>query len=163
MLAWLAGSRNNDHNFLTALQTHYPAAIGYWKSNYTWSYLTEIVKRFDLTLDDVAFTNLAKCANVGGTDDELIRRCVQDYKIDEVSDILKPAMVFVSKLSPTSVGVFDWGQHKPPVKKFHGHSSQAARNVNNETFDVWILRAKKEYNQIVAKTGKPSNTDRLGS
>jgi len=139
---WTAQPRSisRDEQFLPAFQRAFVDAAVLWER---WDEFAKILEALELSIQQVAYTNLAKCKAVG--DGELlVKFCQSEFApISDLVETLNPCAVFTCVLNGGTGG--SWGvrwcenpNEGPTVYPFHGRrgTDQDGRKIDIWTRDV---------------------------
>lgn len=89
---WLAGE-TNDETFFQQYATAYGEALSGWGP---WQKVFGVLaRRAGLTEHEVAYTNLSKCWKWNGNATVHMRRCGQDFPLDDLIAVIRPDLVMI--------------------------------------------------------------------
>lgn len=111
MLAWRGGLLCSEE-FLPRLRSAYANALpdwGPWKKTFQY-----VASNFGLFVEDVAYTNLAKCwQTLDRTPIGPVRACARQYPLRELASILRPHGIVVLGGSEIELLVRQYGPTQP--------------------------------------------------
>jgi hypothetical protein len=98
---WVGASRTpeSDRHYLASVRAAYLASSRQWALNgNVWKRFDKLLGYLGLDMEQVAFTNLAKCfCPVGQSDTQFVKACLARYPLRELIDGIQPKAVFIGE------------------------------------------------------------------
>ena len=104
---WVGAPRTpeSDRRYLASVRAGYTASARLWALNgNVWKRFDKLLAYLGIDMEQVAFTNLAKCfCPVGENDTRFVKACLARYPLGELIKDIQPKAVFIAKnASPSS-------------------------------------------------------------
>jgi hypothetical protein len=144
---WMNAPRTpqSDRRYLTSVRAAYLASSRRWalKGN-VWKRFNKLLGYLGIDMDQVAFTNLAKCfCPVGQNDSRFVKACLARYPLSALIDGIQPNAVFIAKdAQATNRLGGDLGTKTGAlIFRFNNRTGQA----NGQSFREWVPEAAQAY------------------
>jgi len=144
---WVGAPRTpeSDRRYLASVRAAYTASARRWALNgNVWKRFDKLLGHLGIEMEQVAFTNLAKCfCPVGHNDTRFVKACLARYPLGALIEDIRPRAVFIAKDAQatnhlegeigTKTGAL--------VFRFNNRTGQA----NGRSFREWVPEAAQEY------------------
>jgi hypothetical protein len=136
----------DDDVYLDAVRGFYPAATKDWKSGSVWARFYRIIGALGLPIEQVAFTNLAKCTDQKDDSNKAVQECYGAFDPLYLIHMLKPLITFIAKSERFTQRKFKHLVEKGGVIQFrNGGQPDVGLNTAGEPEKVWLPKAVERY------------------
>ncbi len=145
---WMNASRSTDSNrqYLTAVQSAYLASSRRWACNgNVWKRFDELLCYLGIDIEQVAFTNLAKCfCSVGQNDTRFVKACLTRYPVGALIEEIQPKAVFIGKNEKATNRLLGDLETKTGALVFQ-YNNRTGQSPDRRSFREWAPEAARKY------------------
>jgi hypothetical protein len=132
---------------MDAVRRAYRSSAYAWAANgIVWKRFLQLRKQFDLTIEQIAFTNLAKCfCPVGINNNRFVRECLKRFPLSDLVDRLQPKAIFIAKLTNETRKLA--GELRSNCGLIFLYNGRTGQNLDGKPFEEWIRDAEAAYRE----------------
>ena len=136
---------SSDQRYVETMREVYPMAAPSWADGPVWRNFYKILAALNLRLEQVAFTNLAKCSWKSG-DRELnrvVRRCRARFPLQQLVEAIEPLAVFIATRTPETHALAE--KLQTSQRRVWVYGNRDGRDLENRLLREWLPEAVEDY------------------
>jgi hypothetical protein len=145
---WMSAVRTpeSDRQYLASVRAAYTASARRWAVNGTvWKRFDKLLACLDIDMEQVAFTNLAKCfCAVGQNETRFVKACLERYPLGALVQDIQPKAVFIAKNAQATNRLEGDVGAKTGALVFR-FNNRTGRSPDGRSFRDWAPEAAQAY------------------